>query len=332
MSKFTVCVSDARHADYEIEKSILKEIDAEVKICDCVTPEDIAKQCADADAILLDMAPMTAEAIKGLKNCKVINRYGVGYNNVDVDAATNAGIQLTFVPDYCMEDVSDHALAMLLTCLRQLPMRDRKVRAGEWNIKGTSFRLVGHTLGVIGAGRIARCLIKKVSGFGFKEVVAYDPYVSAEALEAIGARKVELDELLQISDFISLHLPVTPETKGMINKEAISKMKDTAILINVSRGPLVDDEALLEALTTGKILGAGLDTHNFEPLGAESPFCKLDNVVLSDHTAYSTVEGVEELKTKSAQNIADVLMGREPKYPINHIQTEERYGYFKKIS
>lgn len=319
MSKFKVCVSDARHADYDIETAILNEIDAEIVICDCVTAQDIVEQCGDADGILLDMAPMTREAIAGLKNCKVINRYGVGYNNVDVEAATEAGIQLTYVPDYCMEDVSDHAIALLLACLRQIPMRDRRVRGGEWNIKGTSYRLKDHTLGVVGAGRIARCLIRKVSGFGLKEIVAYDPYISKEDLELIGARKVELDELLEISDFVSLHSPVTPETTGMIGEAAIAKMKPTAILINASRGPLVDDKALLKALKEGRLLGAGLDTHNKEPLGTDSPFCELDNVVLTDHTAYGTVEGIEELKRKSAENVADVLMGRESRYPINHV-------------
>lgn len=317
MAKYTVCVSDERHASYEIERTMLKSIDAELKLCHCENEDDLIAQCGDADAILLDLAPMTAKAIAGLKKCKVISRYGVGYENVDLNATTARGIQVTYVPDYCMEDVSDHALALMLSCLRHIPMRDRKVREGAWNLQGTSFRLAGKTLGVIGAGRIARALIRKVSGFGLKEVVAYDPYLSAEDLAQIGVRKVELDELLRTSDIISLHLHVTDETRGIINAEALEKMKSTAILINVSRGPLVDDEALLSALKTHSILAAGLDTHNREPLGADSPFCRLDNVVLTDHTAYSTTEGVEELKTKAAQSIVDVLTGVVPKYPVN---------------
>ena len=156
MSKYLVCVSDQRHASYDVERTILSQIDAELRLCSCETAADIAKQCADADAVLLDLAPMTAEAIAGLKRCKVINRYGVGYENVDLDAATSAGIQVTYVPDYCMEDVSDHALALMLSCLRHIPMRDRRVREGAWNLQGASFRLAGKTLGVIGAGRIAR--------------------------------------------------------------------------------------------------------------------------------------------------------------------------------
>lgn len=319
MSKYLVCVSDTRHASYDVEKEILREIDAEVKLCNCTTEEDIIRECGDADAVLLDLAPMTAKAVAGLKRCKVINRYGVGYENVDLDAATQAGIQVTNVPDYCMEDVSDHALALMMTCLRHVSMRDREVRKGAWNLQGDSFRLKGKVLGVIGAGRIARALIQKTSGFGFREVLAYDPYVSAEELEKIGVRKVELDELLAESDFVSLHLHANAETNGMINKDALSKMKSTAILINVSRGPLVNDEDLLDALRSHRILAAGLDTHNHEPLGADSPFCQLDNVVLTDHTAYSTAEGVLELKTKSAKNIVAVLTGKQPDYPINHL-------------
>lgn len=319
MAKYTVCVSDERHASYDVERELLRSIDAELKLCHCETAGDIAAQCGEADAILLDLAPMTAEAISGLKKCRIISRYGVGFENVDLDAATAAGIQVTNVPDYCMEDVSDHALALMLTCLRHVSMRDRKVREGAWNLQAPSFRLQGKVLGVIGAGRIARALIRKTSGFGLKEVVAYDPYLSAEDLKAIGVRKVELDELLAVSDFISLHLHANAETKGIIGKDTLAKMKPTAILVNVSRGPLVDDEALLAALKDHRILAAGLDTHNHEPLGTESPFCALDNVVLTDHTAYSTAEGVLELKTKAARNIIDVLTGKAPQYPVNKL-------------
>ena len=319
MSKYLVCVSDMRHASYEVERVILNEIDAELRLCSCATEDDIIRECGDADAVLLDLAPMTARAVAGLKKCRVISRYGVGFENVDLAAATAAGIQVTNVPDYCMEDVSDHALALMLSCLRHIPMRDRKVREGAWNLQGTSFRLKDKTMGVIGAGRIARALIRKVSGFGLKEVVAYDPYISAEDLAKIGVRKVELDELLAVSDIISLHLHANAETNGMINKETLGKMKPTAILINVSRGPLVNDADLLEALREGRILAAGLDTHNHEPLGADSPFCQLDNVVLTDHTAYSTAEGVQELKTKAARNVADVLTGAAPRYPVNQL-------------
>lgn len=319
MSNYLVCVSDTRHASYEIERRILAEIGAELRLCDCASEEDIVRECADADAILLDMAPMTAKAVAGLKKCRVINRYGVGYDNVDIDACTAKGIQVTNVPDYCAEDVSDHALALIMTCLRQTALRDRLVRQGKWNIQRTSFRLSGKVLGVLGFGRIARALVKKTSGFGFSKVLVYDPYVSAQVCADMGARKAELEEVLRQCDFLSLHMPVTSQTTRMINRETLALMKPTAILVNTGRGPLVDDEALAQALKEGRLLSAGLDTHWVEPLPADSPYLGLDNVVLTDHTAYSTVEAVEELKVKSANNIAAVLRGEQPGYPVNQL-------------
>lgn len=320
MAKFRVVLTDARHSSYELEKSILQQADAELILCNCATQEQVIDACADADGILLDMAPMNAACIEALKHCKVINRYGVGYDNVDVEAATKKGIQVTYVPDYCAQDVSDHALALLMSCLRQTALRDRKVRQGQWNIQaGPSFRLQGKTLGVLGAGRIARELIRKVSGFGFQQILAYDPYVPQEVLSQIGAKKATKEEVLQHSDFISLHMPVTPETRGMIDDAAIALMKPTAILINTGRGPLVDDAALLRALREKRICAAGLDTHCVEPLAPDSGYLELDNVILTDHTAYNTVEGVEELKTKSAQNVVDALLGRPVRYPVNKL-------------
>lgn len=319
MAKFKVYVTDERHADYEIERSVLAKADAELILCNCVTEEDLIRECADADGLLLDLAPCTGKVIRALEHCKVINRYGVGYDNVDVSAATEKGIQVTFVPDYCMEDVSDHALALLMTCLRDTARKDRLVRQGQWNLQRTSFRLQNKVLGLLGFGRIARALARKCSGFGLKEIVVYDPYVSEEACAAAGVRKADLHEVLTQADFVSLHMPVTPETRGMINAETIALMKETAILVNTGRGPLIDDAALVAALREKRILTAGLDTHNAEPLPKDSPYFELDNVVLTDHAAYSTVEGVIDLKTKSAQNVADILLGKAPQYSVNKI-------------
>ena len=319
MSTFKVCVTDARHTSYDIEKAAIEKIGGELVLCDCATEEDIIAQCADADALLLDQAPMTAKAIQALKNCKCINRYGVGYDNVDVAAATAAGIQVTYVPDYCAEDVSDHALALLLCCLRQIPLRDRKIRQGAWNIHETGFRLKDKTLGLMGFGRIAQALARKCSGFGFKEILAYDPYIPDAVCEKAGVIKASMEEVLSKSDFISLHMPVTDETRHMINADTLALVKPTAILVNTARGGLVDDAALAKAISEGKLLYAGLDTHGHEPIGADCPYRELEHVFMTDHTGYSTVEGVMELKTKSAQNIVDVLTGKTPAYPVNHL-------------
>ena len=211
----------------------------------------------------------------------------------------------------------------LLACLRQIPLRDRKIRQGAWNIPngGIAHRLKGRTLGLVGCGRIARCLAKKVSGFEFEEVLGYDPYLSAETLRQAGITKVELEELLRRSDFVSLHMPVTEQTRGIMNRKTIGMMKESAILINTGRGPLIDDEALTEALETGKIGGAGLDTHCIEPLPADSAYRRLDNVVLTDHAAYGTVEGEKELRIKSARNVAAILSGSplDSLYKVNEV-------------
>ena len=297
MSKFKVYVTDQRQPSFEIERKILRECDAELVLCNCVTSEDISRECADADAILLDLAPM-------------------GVDNVDLKAAETCHIRVTNVPDYCMEDVSDHALALLLACLRNVVLRDREIRMGHWNIQAPGYRLQGKTLGVIGAGRIARALVRKVSGFGFREIVACDPFLTAEQLAEYGMRKVEFSELLAVSDFVSLHLNLTDQTRGIIDAHALSQMKKSAILINVSRGGLIDADALLNALQNNTILCAGLDTHCTEPVPMDSGFMTLDNVVMTDHSAYNTVEGVTELKTKAAKNIAAVLRGEEPAYPV----------------
>lgn len=319
MSKYRIYVTDGRHASYHIEQEMLRAIGGELKICCCATDADIAAQCADADAILLDMAPMTARAVMALKKCKVISRYGVGYDNVDVAACTKQGIQVANVPDYCEEDVSDHALALLFACLRDVPRRDRLIRQGQWNIQRVSFRLRGKVLGVLGFGRIARALVRKCAGFQFSEILVYDPYVSEETCVALGARKAALEDVLRGADVISLHMPVTLETEHMIDSRALELMRPTAILINTSRGRLVDDAALVQALKCQQILCAGLDTHNCEPLPADSPYLQLDNVVLTDHTAYHTEEAVEELKRKCAQNVVNVLTGSSPDYPVNRI-------------
>ena len=171
MADFKVYVTDGRHSNYDIERAMLAQINAELYVCQCVTEEDVIQECSDADAILLDMAPMGAKAVCSLEKCKVINRYGVGYDNVDVEACTAKGIQVTNVPDYCAEDVSDHALALMMACLRDAARRDRLVRQGQWNIQRTSYRLKGKVLGVLGFGRIARALVKKCSGFGFAKVL-----------------------------------------------------------------------------------------------------------------------------------------------------------------
>jgi D-3-phosphoglycerate dehydrogenase / 2-oxoglutarate reductase len=325
MSIYKVVVSDNRHGDYHIEREILNQCGADLKVADCKTEEDVIRECGDADGILLDMAPMNQTVVNSLKKCKVICRYGVGYDNVNVDACTKKKIYVANVPDYCAEDVSDLALALLFNCIRQVSLRDQKVRSGGWNIHlPHTYRVKDKTLALMGFGRIARCLLHKVSGLGLHNVLVYDPYVPSEAIHALGAEKADMEFALREADYISLHMPVTAETRGMINEQTIGLMKESAILINTARGALIDDRALFNALHQHRIAFAGLDTHNREPLPADSPYFSLDNCVLTDHTAYSTNEAVVELKIKAAENIRAVLMGGRPLYPVNSFNNKEQ--------
>lgn len=321
MGRFTVVVADNRYASYREEEEVLSEVGASLETADISSPLEARKAFSRADGILVNLFPMTAEVIGSLPKCKVISRYGVGYDNVDVGAATRGKIWVAFVPDYCFEDVSDHALALLLGCARKVAYRDRMVRAGRWNLHNDQrcYRVAGTTLGLVGYGAIARCLHRKVVGLGFSRVLAWDPYVRSSVIRAAGGTPADLATLVSEADFISLHVPLTDETRGMIGREQIALMKRTAILINTSRGQVLDEEAAAAALGEGRIAGAGLDVFAREPIPAESPLRRLDNVILTDHAAWYSEESVVELKTKAARNVAAVLAGGRPVYPVNEI-------------
>lgn len=283
----------------------LRDINCEIVLWTLREPE--------AQGEILELNALTG----GYSAGKVISRYGIGYDNVDVDACTEKGIFVTNVPGYCSDDVSELAIGLMFDCLRQITNRDRLIRQGNWNIQSPySFRLAGKTIGFIGGGSIARAFMKKMKGFDM-ELLVYSPSISQETFDPLGAKKVSLEELLQKSDVVSLHVPAIAKNIGIINKNTLSLMKKSAILINTGRGPLVNDEDLIEALNNGTIAFAGLDTHNHEPLGEKSPFCGLDNVVLTDHCAYNTREAVEALKVGAAENVAKCLVSGRPNTPVN---------------
>lgn len=281
---------------------------------------ETARVLRDADGILVNLHPLPASVIQELQKCRVISRYGVGYDNVSVEAATAKGIWVARVPDYCLEDVSDQALALLLGCVRKVAFKDRRIREGAWNLhrEQPSYRIAGKILGLVGYGAIARTLHRKLSGFGLGRVLVFDPYLDPKKIEENGAESVNLRALLKNSDYVSIHAPLSEETRGLIGSRELSLMKRTAILVNTSRGPLVEEKAVAEALADGKITAAGLDVFETEPLPADSPLRQLDNVILSDHAGWYSEESVAELKTKAAQNVLEVLKGGKPTYPVNH--------------
>jgi D-3-phosphoglycerate dehydrogenase len=320
MATYRVLVTDDRYGSYEEEESVLKEIGAVVEVHNLGDESETARVLQDADAILLNLHPLPGSVIRQLGKCRVISRYGVGYDNVDVDAATAAGIWVARVPDYCLEDVSDQALALLMGCVRKVAFKDRRIREGGWDLhkEQSSYRIAGRTLGLVGYGSIARTLHRKVSGLGLARVLAFDPYVERKEIEDAGAEAVSLRTLLKTADFISVHAPLNKETRGLIGARELAQMKKGSILINTSRGPLLDEKAVADALAAGRIAYAGLDVFENEPLPADSPLRKLNNVILSDHAGWYSEESVAELKTKAAQNVLEVLKGGPPLYPVNH--------------
>jgi len=321
VSRFTVVIADDRYASYREEEEVLRDVDAEIHVFRSGTTAEAKRAFSGANGILVNLFPMTAELIESLQGCRVISRYGVGYDNVDVEAATRRGIWVTFVPDYCFEEVADHALALLLCCIRKVGYKDRMIREGKWNLHRDQpcHRVEGKTLGILGYGNAAHTLLRKVSGLGFGRVLMCDPYVRASTIKAAGAEPVELPVLLGQSDYISVHVPLTPETRHMIGRAELALVKPGAILINTARGPVLDENALADALASGRLGGAGLDVFETEPLPAASPLRKLDTVIFTDHAGWYSEESVVELKTKAARNVAAVLAGGRPPYPVNRL-------------
>ena len=319
MSLHRIIIVDNRFDDYKEERDVLRKLSTKISICRSMDENVVAKSVKDSDAVIVNLAPITENVIEGMSKCKVISRYGVGYDNVDVEAATNRGIWVANVPDYCVEDVSDHAIALLLACIRKIAYKDKKIREGFWNLykKQPIHRIKGSIIGLVGYGAIARALHRKIAGFGFKKVLAYDPYVSEEIFTKYNVVKVDFESLLKESNYISIHVPLNEKTRGMFDKKEFKKMKDDAIIINTSRGGIINENALIDALKNGEIGYAGLDVFETEPLPKNHPFLRLDNVILSDHTAYYSEESLVELKTKAALNVLEVLRGNSPIYPVN---------------
>jgi len=271
----------------------------------------------DADAILVTYAKLPGDLLRQLRRCKAIGRFGLGVDNIDIAAAAELGITVTYVPDYCMQEVSDHAMALLLALARKVPQSNALVQAGRWDMPAVVpiHRLAGRVLGLVGFGNIPRALAPKARAFGLR-VVAHDPNVSQQALAAVGVESMSFDRLLEISDFVSIHAPLLPVTRGLFNAEVFGKMKQGACLINTARGPLVDEDALIAALDSGHLAGAALDVVAVEPLPKESRLIGRDNVVLTPHTGFYSVEALNELQTKCAADVARVLSGETPVYPV----------------
>ena len=318
MSNFTIAVADTVFPTLDPAKKALEEqTSKEFRLSKDKSVESILEAAADADALLVTYSPITAEVISGLNKCKAIGRFGIGTDNIDIAAATAKGIAVCYAPVYCLDEVSDHAMALLLACARKIPFANARAAQGRWEMPAVApiGRLRGKTLGLIGLGNIPQQIVGKAQAFGIN-VIASDPYCPDDIFSNLNVKKVDLDDVLINSDFVSIHAPLTPETENMFNMDAFKKMKSTAFLINTARGPLVEINDLAEALNQGEIAGAGLDVLPEEPPAKNNPLLGRDDVVLTPHTGFYSEDALLDLQTTVATDVATILSGGTPKYPV----------------
>ncbi len=314
---YTVLVTDYHWPTLDIEQRILSEVGAELLIAETGAEAELIELAPQADAILFCWEQITPAVLDAAVKCKIASRYGVGLDNINLDHATKLGIPVTYVPDYCMEEVSDHAMALVLACARSIPTYDRGVRQGQWNLQvgQPMFRLRDKVLAIIGYGNIGRALVPKAQGFGMN-VQAYAPRLPGGQQNGVTITH-DLPGLLQGADFVSLHVPLNDSTQQMVNTEFLANMKPAAYLINTARGGVIDEPALYQALVNQQIAGAALDVLTQEPPDPQHPLLQLDNVLITPHAAFSSEEAVAELQTKAANHVAQALRGERPDRLVN---------------
>ena len=318
--RHTVVFTDHTFDDLDIERAILDEVDADLIDAEASDdPLETVLADADPDAVIVMYADVDAEFLDLIPDCRVVSRTGIGFDNVDLDAATERDVYVTNVPDYCIPEVSDHTLAHLLALERKIVAYNDRVKAGEWDVSAgrTMRRIEGQTLGLIAFGDIAHAVAEKATAFGM-DVLAHDPYLDEDDVADTSVTLVDDREtLLAEADAVSVHAPLTPATEGMIGADELDRMKETAFLLNTARGGIIDEDALADAIRDGDIAGAGLDVLAEEPPSEDSPLLDLDDVILTPHAAYNSAESVVELREKAARNVAETLAGAVPPYVVN---------------
>jgi D-3-phosphoglycerate dehydrogenase len=313
-----IAVTDSVFPSLDPAKATLAKLNPTFLISKSANADDILAVAKDADAILVTYAKLTRDILTQLTKCKAIGRFGLGVDNIDLPAAKEKGIAVNYVPDYCIREVSDHAMALLLALIRKIPLSNKLVQSGRWEMPAVVpiRRIEGTVLGLVGFGNIPRLVARKAQAFGIK-VVAYDPYAKADVFKAADVASVDFDTLLKTSDYVSVHAPLLPATRGLMNAGVFAKMKKGAYIVNTARGPLIDEAAMVAALDSGQLGGAGLDVVAAEPLAKDSPLLGRDNVIISPHTAFYSIEALNELQTKCATDVARVLSGEKAIYPIS---------------
>lgn len=306
--KKTVVITDWGFSSLDIERSIFDGKDIELRDYQCKTEEDVAKVVTDADVVIAQWAPVRAKALAAMTRCKGIVRYGIGLDNIDLARAKEIGIPVRNVPDYCLFEVADHTMALVLSLQRQVCRVNGLVREGTWKITPPLALppLRQSTLGLVGFGRIAQLVAKRAKAFDLK-VIASDPFIPAKVFDDVGVTKVNVDELLRTADIVSLQCPLNDETKHIVNRDSLKQMKPLALIVNTSRGGLIDTQALIDALKQNTIAGAALDVFEQEPLPRDNELYNLPNVIITSHNAWYSSASVGELQRKAALAALDLL-------------------------
>src|SRR5579863_727647 len=317
MNRNLVAVTDSVFPNLDPARAVLSKIGAELRLAKETTPEAILQVANNADAVMVTYAKITGEMIQQMPQCQIVARFGIGVDNVDIPAATTAGIVVTRVPDYCVDEVSDHTMALLLALVRKVPSSNARTHSGRWEMRAVIpiRRLRGTVLGLVAFGQIPQLVAPKAQSFGIR-VVAYDPFVSNEVLARAGVERVEFDELVRVSDYISIHTPLMPATHHLFSTDVFRRMKPTAYIVNTARGPIIDEAALAQALDEKRLAGAALDVMEQEP-PTNSPLFGRDNVILTPHTSFYSEESLVDLQTKAAEEVLRVLTGKPVRNPVN---------------
>lgn len=315
-----IVITDNDHTSVDVEREVAAARGVDLVVAQCRTEEDVIEAGAGAHGLIVQYAPITRKVFEALPELRAVGRYGVGVDTIDVPAATEHGVLITNVPDYGTEEVSDHAISLALSAARGIAHLDRGVRGGDYSLEPAQplFRLRDRVFGVVGLGNIGAATARKAQGVGFR-VIGSDPAFEPGTMTPGGVEVVDFEGVLAESDIISLHAPLTRGTHHLIGADALSKMRRRTILVNTSRGPLVDTAALVEALTEGSIGGAALDVFEQEPLPHDSALRGLENVTLTPHAAWYSEESYVELKRRVVENVADACAGKTVRNAVNQV-------------
>jgi D-3-phosphoglycerate dehydrogenase len=322
-----VVIADYDYGNLDIERPILEAAGARVVALQAKSQEDLFEEARDCDAIINQYARVGAETIARMERCKVIARYGIGVDIVDVEAATRKGILVTNVRDYCTDEVADHAIGLWLALARKLCQYNAATHSGiwRWQTGQPIYRLQGRTMGIVSFGKIGQAIARRAAAFGVN-LIAYDPYLPDDVFPAKGVNRVEKDEILKRSDYLMMQVPMTPETWHFLGEAELSRMKQGSIIVNTGRGPTIDNQALYRALVRDHIAGAGLDDPEEEPAKRErwdpsgNPLFSLDNVIVTSHVAYYSEESIRLARETAASEVARILKGERPLNPVNEVR------------